>query len=84
MRGCAVSRRFIDVCNCDMFSVVTVYLDHLRFCVVCINGRLSCHIIIPGFMDIPHRSDCTVGQITEKMAGGPQAGRSNSKGHGSG
>ena len=39
MRGCAVSRRYIDVCNCDMFSVVNVYLDHLRFWVVCINGR---------------------------------------------
>ena len=24
---------------CDMFSVVNVYLDHLKFCVVCINGR---------------------------------------------
>ena len=23
-----------------MFSVVTVYLDHLKFCVVCINGRM--------------------------------------------
>ena len=22
-----------------MFSVVKVYLDHLKFCVVCINGR---------------------------------------------
>ena len=39
MRGCGVSRRYIDVCNCDMFSVVNVYLDHLKFCVVCINGR---------------------------------------------
>ena len=38
LRGC-VSRRYIDVCNCDVFSVVNVYLDHLRFCVVCINGR---------------------------------------------
>ena len=28
-----------NVCNCDMFSVVNVYLDHLKFCVVCINGR---------------------------------------------
>ena len=37
--GCAVSRRYIDDCNCDMFSVVNVYLDHLKFCVVCINGR---------------------------------------------
>ena len=22
-----------------MFSVINVYLDHLKFCVVCINGR---------------------------------------------
>ena len=35
---CAVSRRYIDVCYCDMFSVVYVYLDHLKFCVVCINS----------------------------------------------
>ena len=38
MRGC-VSRRYIDVCYCDMFIVVNVYLDHLKFCVVCINGQ---------------------------------------------
>ena len=35
-RECAVSRRYINVCNWDMFSVVNVYLDHLRFYVVCI------------------------------------------------
>ena len=35
VRGCAVSRRYIDVCNCD----VNVYLAHLKFCVVCIYGR---------------------------------------------
>ena len=29
VRGCAVSRRYIYVCNCDIFSVVNVYLDHL-------------------------------------------------------
>ena len=39
VRGCAVSRRYIDVCNCDMFNVVNVYLDHLKLCVVRINGR---------------------------------------------
>ena len=39
VRGCAVSRRYIDVFYCDMFSVVNVYLDHLKFCVVCINSR---------------------------------------------
>ena len=39
VRGCAVSRRYINVCNCNMFSVVNVYLDHLKFCVVFIDGR---------------------------------------------
>ena len=39
MRGCGVSRRYIDVYYCNMFSVVNVYLDHLKFCVVCINSR---------------------------------------------
>ena len=27
VRVCAVSRGYINVCNCDMFSVVNVYLD---------------------------------------------------------
>ena len=27
------------VCYCDLFSVVNVYHDHIKFCVVCINGR---------------------------------------------
>ena len=39
VRGCAVSKRNINVCNCDMFSVVNVYLDQLKLCVVCIDGR---------------------------------------------
>ena len=39
VRGCAVSRRYINVFNSDVFSVVNMYLDHLKFCVVCINGR---------------------------------------------
>ena len=39
VRGCGVSKRYIDVCYCDMFSVVNAYLDHLKFCVVCINSR---------------------------------------------
>ena len=39
VRGCAVSMTYINVRYCDMFSVVYVYLDHLRFCAVCINGR---------------------------------------------
>ena len=40
VRGCAVSRTYIHVCNCDMFSVVYVYIDHLKFCVVCIDCRM--------------------------------------------
>ena len=39
VRGCGVWRRYIAVCYCDMFSVVNVYLDHLKFCVVFINSR---------------------------------------------
>ena len=37
--GCAVSKRYMHVYNCDIFSVVYVYLDRLKFCVVCIDGR---------------------------------------------
>ena len=30
VRGCAVSRRYIDVCNCDMFSVIYfIYSIHI-------------------------------------------------------
>ena len=29
--GCAVSRRYMNVCNCDMFIVFDVYLDHLKY-----------------------------------------------------
>ena len=29
VRGCAVSWRYIHVCNSDVFSVVNMYLDHL-------------------------------------------------------
>ena len=38
VRGCAVSRRYIDVCYCDRFSVVNVYHDHLKFCVLMVGG----------------------------------------------
>ena len=34
---CGVSRRYIDVCYCDMFSVVNVYLDHLKLCVLIVE-----------------------------------------------
>ena len=38
VRGCGVLRRYIDACYCDMFSVVNVYLDHLKFCVLIVEG----------------------------------------------
>ena len=40
VRGCAVLKRYINVCNSDVSSIVNMYLDHLKFCVVCINGRM--------------------------------------------
>ena len=39
VRGCAVSKRYIDVWKCDLFSVINMYPDHLKFWVVCIYGR---------------------------------------------
>ena len=39
VRGCGVSRRYKHVCNCNMFSVVNVYLGHLKFCAVCTHAR---------------------------------------------
>ena len=34
-----MSRRYKNVCNCDMFRVVNLYLDHLKLWVVCIDGE---------------------------------------------
>ena len=28
----------MDVCNCDAFSVVNVYHDHLKFCILMVEG----------------------------------------------
>ena len=50
VRRCAVSRRYINVCYNYVFSVVNMYLEHLKFCVVCINDRRyvccsECHVV---------------------------------------
>ena len=37
--GYAVSRRYINACNSDVFSGVNMSLDHLKIYGVCINGR---------------------------------------------
>ena len=34
-----LTQGYIDVCYCDICSVVNVYLDHLNFRVVYINDR---------------------------------------------
>ena len=59
VRGCAVSRRYINVCNCDMFSVLNVYLDHVMVCVVCINGRRyvccsECNVVSNGCNELTY------------------------------
>ena len=36
---CAVLRRYINVCNSDVFNVDNIYLDHLKFCIVFKIGR---------------------------------------------
>ena len=46
VHGCTVSRTYLNVYN----SVVKVYIDHLKFCVVCINGRryvccCACYVV---------------------------------------
>ena len=58
VRGCGVSKRYIDVCYCDKFSVVNAYLDHLKFCVVCINSRRyvccsECYVVSNSVMSPP-------------------------------
>ena len=39
VRGCAVSGRYIHVCNSDVLGVVNMYHDHLKMCVVSINSQ---------------------------------------------
>ena len=39
MRVCAVLRRYINVRNSDVSSIVNMYPDNMKFCVVCINVR---------------------------------------------
>ena len=59
MCGCAVSRRYIiHVCDSDVFSVVNMYLDNLKFYVVCINGRRyaccsECYVVSNSVMSPP-------------------------------
>ena len=40
VRGCGVARRYIDVCNCDMFSVL--------MCTLSILSSMLCVLIVEG------------------------------------
>ena len=55
---CCPEEVYIYVWNCDVFSVVSVYLDHLKFCVVCINGQRyvgcsECNVVSDGCYVLP-------------------------------
>ena len=63
VRGCPVSRRYINVCNCDVFNVVNVYLDHLKFCVcmsVVVNIMLSRMSVMSSPLALCNLSVCMV------------------------
>ena len=45
VRGCVVLKRYVNVCNSSVFSVVNMYIDHLKFCVVFINGRRYIYLL---------------------------------------
>ena len=45
----------MHVWNDDVFSVVNIYLDHLKFYIVCINGRR--HICCSECYIIPNERD---------------------------
>ena len=53
MRGCARSRRYINDYNCNMFSVVKVYIDHLKFCVVGMSVVVNVMLCLMSVMSPP-------------------------------
>ena len=63
VRGCAVSRKYINVCNSDVFSVVNMYVDYLKLCVVCINGR-SMSVVLNVMLSITHPLSCATYRCT--------------------
>ena len=54
----------VNVCNCDMFSVVNVYLDHLKFCVICIDGQRYVVVnVMLSLMSVRNPTSCLVQPI---------------------
>ena len=63
LRGCAVSSRYINVSNCDMFSVVNVYLDYLNSVLyVLMVERMSVVVNVMSLMSVmsPHPALCNL------------------------
>ena len=60
VRGYAVSRRYINGCYCDVFSVVNVYLDHLKLCVLMVEGMSVVVNVMLSLMSVmsPHPCLC--------------------------
>ena len=67
VRGSAVSRRYINVCNNDVFSIVNMYVDHLKLYMVCINSQIydcwSEYYVVSNERDDP--TPCSRGPETE-------------------
>ena len=59
--GCTVSRRYIKVCNRDVFSVVNMCLDHLMFCVLVVEGEVIVMLSLTNMMNpSPYLCDLSV------------------------
>ena len=69
MCGCAVSRRYVDVCDCDLFRVVYVYLDHLKLCVLMNEGMSVVVNVMLSLMSAsaPPRVCCVVNKQFELL-----------------
>ena len=53
VRGCGVSRRYIDVCYCDMFSVVNEITLTFTAGPVCLCGVNSPVVVLGLFVRLP-------------------------------
>ena len=74
VRGCAVLRMYINVCNSGLLVLLHMCLDHLKFCVVCIDGRSyvccsECYVVSNELMMIPPPAMCKllVGTVVKVM-----------------
>ena len=50
--GC-VSRMYISICNSDVFSVVNMYHDHLKLCVLRVEGMSVVVNVMLSLMSVP-------------------------------